>query len=142
MRKIILNASTIASRYPLHVRWSDEDAAYLGSIPGLIGDCCHADSPEQVLAQLKDIAEDLVSHLMAQGSELPQPAVVAQDPEPKAIRLALGLSQIGFAQALGISPKTLHKWEQGTSRPSGAARTLLRIAASDPSTVKRALAVP
>ncbi|MES2657853.1 MAG: helix-turn-helix domain-containing protein [Verrucomicrobiota bacterium] len=142
MKKSARNASTIAARYPLHVRWSDEDAAYLGSIPGLIGDCCHADSPEQVLVQLKDIAEDLVTHLMSQGSDLPKPAVVIQDPEPKAIRLALGLSQIGFAQALGISPKTLHKWEQGTSRPSGAARTLLRIAASDPSTVKRALAVP
>ena len=55
--------------YLLHVRWSDEDAAFLGSIPGLIGDCRHADSPEQVLFQLKDIAEDLVTHLMAQGSD-------------------------------------------------------------------------
>lgn len=142
MKKVARNASAIAARYPLQVRWSDEDGAYFGSIPGLIGDCCHADSPEEVLIQLKDIAENLVSHLMVQGSDLPQPAVVTQDPEPKAIRLALGLSQIGFAQALGISPKTLHKWEQGTSRPSGAARTLLRIAASDPSTVKRALTVP
>ena len=53
----------------------------------------------------KDIAEDLVTHLMSQGSDLPQPAVITQDPEPKAIRLALGLSQIGFAQALGISPR-------------------------------------
>lgn len=142
MKKAARNAPAIAARYPLHVRWSDEDAAYLGSIPGLIGDCCHADSPEQVLVQLKDIAEDLVEHLISQGTDLPQPAILSPDPEPKAIRLALGLSQIGFAQALGISPKTLHKWEQGTSRPSGAARTLLRIAASDPSMVKRALAVP
>lgn len=140
MKKIASNAATIAAHYPLHVRWSDEDAAYLGSIPGLIGDCCHADSPEEVLVQLKVIAEDLVAHLMSQGADLPSPAVVSHDPEPRAIRLALGLSQIGFARALGISPKTLHKWEQGTSRPSGAARTLLRIAASDPSTVKRALA--
>jgi DNA-binding transcriptional regulator YiaG len=140
MKKVARNASEIAARHPLHVRWSDEDDAYLGSIPGLIGDCCHGDSPEQVLVQLKEIAEDLVTHLMSQGSDLPQPAIITQDPEPKAIRLALGLSQIGFAQVLGISPKTLHKWEQGTSRPSGAARTLLKIAASDPSTVKRALA--
>lgn len=140
MKTTARNAATIAARYPLHVRWSDEDAAYLGSIPGLIGDCCHADTPEEVLVQLKEIAEDLVEHLLSQGAELPAPAVISQDPEPRVIRLALGLSQIGFARALGISPKTLHKWEQGTSRPSGAARTLLRIAASDPSTVKRALA--
>lgn len=141
MKKDAPTAAAIAARYPLHVRWSDENGAYLGSIPGLTGDCCHADSPEEVLAQLKDIAEDLVDYLMSQGANLPPPEVVRQDPEPRAIRLALGLSQIGFAQALGISPKTLHKWEQGTSRPSGAARTLLRIAASDPTTVKRALAL-
>lgn len=65
MQKASRNISTIAARYPLHVRWSDEDAAYLGSIPGLIGDCCHADSSELVLVQLKDIAEDLVTDLMA-----------------------------------------------------------------------------
>jgi len=64
MKKNAHDAADFAARYPLHVRWSDEDAAYLGSIPGLIGDCCHADSPELVLAQLKDIAEDLVMHLM------------------------------------------------------------------------------
>jgi predicted RNase H-like HicB family nuclease len=57
-----------AARYPLHVRWSDEDEAYLGSIPGLIGDCCHADTPEVVFSQLKEIVEHRVEHLQ---SELP-----------------------------------------------------------------------
>jgi putative transcriptional regulator len=93
-----------------------------------------------VLSQLKDIAEDLVKYLSTQGATLPEAASVSHDPDPHLIRHALGLSQVGFARAMGISPKTLHKWEQGTSRPSGAARTLLRIAASDPATVKRALA--
>jgi len=131
-----------ASRYPLHVRWSDEDDAYLGSVPGLIGECCHATTPEGVLSQLKDIAEDLVEYLGTQGVTLPDAPVCCHDPDPRIIRQALGLSQVGFARALGISPKTLHKWEQGSSRPSGAARTLLRVAAADPSTVKRALAAP
>ncbi|MFT3990669.1 MAG: hypothetical protein QM680_04590 [Luteolibacter sp.] len=39
------------------------------SIPGLIGDCCHGDTPEEVLSQLKDIAEDLVEHLQKEGKE-------------------------------------------------------------------------
>ena len=90
--------------------------------------------------QLKDIAEDLVDYLGQQGAQLPAAPVSAQDPDPQLIRQALGLSQVGFAKAMGISAKTLHKWEQGSSRPSGAARTLLRIAAVDPATVKRALA--
>ena len=133
-------AAHLAARYPLHVRWSDEDGAYLGSVPGLIGECCHAATPEGVLSQLKDIAEDLVDYLGAQGAALPEAPVGTHDPDPRMIRHALGLSQVGFARAMGISSKTLHKWEQGSSRPSGAARTLLRIAASDPATVKRALA--
>lgn len=129
-----------ASRYPLHVRWSDEDGAFLGSVPGLTGECCHADTPEGVISQLKDIAEDLVEYLAAQGQQLPPAQAIDCDPDPRLIRLALGLSQVGFARAMGVSPKTLHKWEQGRSRPSGAARTLLRIASADPSAVRRALA--
>lgn len=128
-------------RYPYHVRWSTEDQAYLGSVPGLIGECCHAATPEGVLSQLKEIAEDLLECLRSQGSPLPEPpSDIPRDPDPKCIRLALGLTQVGFAHALGISPKTLHKWEQGSSRPSGAARTLLRIAATEPMAMKRALA--
>ena len=69
-----------ASRYPLHIRWSDEDGAYLGSVPGLIGDCCHAATPEGVLSQLKDIAEDLVDYLGTQGAALPEAPVGTHDP--------------------------------------------------------------
>ncbi|MCX6874527.1 MAG: helix-turn-helix domain-containing protein [Verrucomicrobia bacterium] len=133
-------AAQLVSRYPLHVRWSEADGAYLGSVPGLIGECCDAATPEGVLSQLQDIAEDLVEYLGTQGAALPESATGSHDPDPRVIRHALGLSQAGFARAMGISPKTLHKWEQGSSRPSGAARTLLRLAASDPAAVKRALA--
>jgi putative transcriptional regulator len=42
------------------------------------------------------------------------------------------MSQNKFAKLLGISPSTLRDWEQGRSAPSGAAKTLLRIAANRP----------
>ena len=131
-----------ANRYPLQVRWSEEDEAFVGSAPGLLGDCCHGDTEEAVLAQLKEIAEDVVDHLIQQGKELPLGPATADpaEPEPAVIRATLGLSQVRFAQALGISPKTLHKWEQHTSKPSGAARTLLKVASFSPSTVIQALA--
>jgi len=131
-----------ANRYPLQVRWSEEDAAFVGSIPGLLGDCCHGATEDTVLAQLKDIAEDVVEHLLEVGKELPAAPAAADpsDPDPAVIRATLGLSQVRFAQVLGISPKTLHKWEQHTSKPSGAARTLLKIAAFSPSTVSQAIA--
>lgn len=43
-------------------------------------------------------------------------------------RLKSGLSQAQFAAVLGVSKRTLEQWEQGRRKPSGAARTLLKIA--------------
>jgi putative transcriptional regulator len=47
-------------------------------------------------------------------------------------RLKLRLSQDKFAELLGISVKTLHNWEQGRRKPTGAARVLLRVASRHP----------
>jgi predicted RNase H-like HicB family nuclease len=74
-------AARIARNYPLNVRWSDEDQAFIGSIHGLVGDCCHGDTPEQVVSQLRDIAEDIVAHLHAKGEPLPPvPVSIATAP--------------------------------------------------------------
>jgi len=48
------------------------------------------------------------------------------------IREKTGLSQARFAQLLGVSVRTLQDWEQGRRAPSGAARTLLMVAARNP----------
>ena len=47
-------------------------------------------------------------------------------------RQGTGMSQAEFAAALSISKRTLQEWEQGRRAPSGAARTLLMIAARNP----------
>jgi putative transcriptional regulator len=43
-------------------------------------------------------------------------------------RLKSGLTQAQFAKLLGVSKRTLEQWEQGRRVPSGAAKTLLRVA--------------
>ena len=53
-------------------------------------------------------------------------------PSVTQVREGTGLSQARFAQLLGVSIRTLQEWEQGRRSPSGAARTLLLIAARNP----------
>jgi len=47
-------------------------------------------------------------------------------------RASVGLTQQEFAQLLGVSPRTLQDWEQGRREPTGAARTLLKVAVKHP----------
>jgi putative transcriptional regulator len=50
-------------------------------------------------------------------------------------RRKTGLSQSQFATLMGVSVRTLQGWEQGRKQPSGAARTLLAIASTNPKAV-------
>ncbi|MFF7064450.1 helix-turn-helix domain-containing protein [Pseudomonas sp. NPDC008258] len=54
-------------------------------------------------------------------------------------RSRTGLSQSRFAEMLGVSVRTLQEWEQGRRSPSGAARSLLHIAASRPDVFREVL---
>ncbi len=57
---------------------------------------------------------------------------VIEVPSVARVREQTGLSQARFAELLGVSVRTLQEWEQGRRVPSGAARTLLLIAARNP----------
>lgn len=54
-------------------------------------------------------------------------------------RSRTGLSQPKFAELLGVSVRTLQEWEQGRRSPSGAARSLLHIAAIRPDVFREVL---
>ena len=49
-----------------------------------------------------------------------------------ALRRFVGLTQVTFARAMGISVHTLRNWEQDRRTPEGPAFALLRIAARHP----------
>jgi putative transcriptional regulator len=52
-------------------------------------------------------------------------------------RQKVGMSQLEFALLLGVSARTLQDWEQGRREPTGAAKTLLRVAEKHPTILRR-----
>ena len=58
--------------------------------------------------------------------------------EAAQVRHLVDLTQSAFAAMLGVSLGTVRKWESGAIEPSGAARTLLKIASRHPEIVREA----
>ena len=52
-------------------------------------------------------------------------------------RLKTGLTQAEFAGLLGVSKRTLEQWEQGRRQPSGAAKTLIKVASLHPKVLSK-----
>ena len=61
------------------------------------------------------------------------------EPDVRAIRKAAEISQSQFAKLIGVNLRTLQNWEQRRTRPTGPARALLKIVASDPKSSIEAL---
>ena len=85
----------------------------------------------EALEAKRDIGEELLQSIRdmkaGKGRVVLSPAIEA--------RSKTGLSQSQFATLLGVSVRTLQGWEQGRKQPSGAARTLLAIARTNPKAV-------
>jgi putative transcriptional regulator len=61
------------------------------------------------------------------------------NPDIRAIREAAKISQAQFAKLIGVNVRTLQNWEQRRTRPTGPARALLKIVASNPKSAIEAL---
>jgi len=55
------------------------------------------------------------------------------------VRKRLGLSQTEFSHQIDVSLDTIRNWEQGKRRPTGAAKTLLKILDKAPEAALAAL---
>jgi putative transcriptional regulator len=85
--------------------------------------------------------DDVRTHV-ATGRFAGRVSAVAVDPDDiRRLRARSGMTQVQFAATFGIGLGTLQKWERGERRPSGAARSLLRVMHADTRAVVRALGV-
>jgi putative transcriptional regulator len=90
----------------------------------------------------KKLFDELTESIGEMGAYLREEAPAARvtfvgEPDPREIRARLGMTQEEFAEALGISVKTLRNWEQGRRDPSGPAMRLLRIAETNPEILRQ-----
>jgi predicted RNase H-like HicB family nuclease len=60
-----------SARYVKLVEWSDEDQAFVGQCPGIIGPCCHGPDETEVYRELCAIVEEWLDHMQRSGQPLP-----------------------------------------------------------------------
>ena len=84
------------------------------------------------MSKKRDIGQELLDGVRAIKAGKGKRRVVELSQDVQEIRERLGLSQSAFAALLGVSTRTLQDWEQGRRQPTGAARSLLRVADRDP----------
>ena len=77
-----------------------------------------------------DIARQIAAHADAAPD-------MAPDIDVRAIREAIGMTQVEIAAAYEFSVRTVQEWERGAKRPSGPARTLLRAIKGDPEGLRK-----
>ena len=96
------------------------------------------DVTEELIASLEEAAQIVAGTV--EPSRVHHPVEVP-DVDVRAARQRLGMTQPAFAARFGVALPTLRKWEQGTRRPDGPARVLLRVIEREPDAVQRALMV-
>jgi putative transcriptional regulator len=83
-------------------------------------------------SELKKFQQDLLESVRQMRRGQAARVTKVKLPPAAEARAKVGLSQQDFARLLGVSARTLQDWEQGRREPTGAAKTLLRVAASHP----------
>ena len=145
------DAQKLARRYVRLVYWSEEDKAYVGSLPEICGPCCDAATPQEVYELLDEIALGYAEDKLA-GKDygaVPDPGNLTfitntrQNESANSgsrvaqIRKRLNVSQAVFAEIMQVNRSSVQKWEDGTRKPSGTASRLLELVSEHPELVMR-----
>ena len=87
-------------------------------------------------AEMSQFAADLLQSVREMKADVRARETKVNISDVIEARHKTGLSQQQFANILHISKRTLQDWEQGRREPSGAAKTLLRVALAHPEVLR------
>ena len=87
--------------------------------------------------EMKEFCDDLLESAkqMKEGKAARKTVVFVSDVTHA--RNKVKMSQPAFAELMGVSVRTLQAWEQGKRNPSGAAKTLIRVAETHPNILRK-----
>lgn len=89
---------------------------------------------KKAFAELVSSVQDMGRHM--RGEKVKGARVTkVREPNVSTIHRKSGLSQSKFATLIGVNLRTLQNWEQGRTRPTGPARTFLRIVEKNPKAI-------
>lgn len=83
-------------------------------------------------SEMQKFQQDLIESVKQMRTGKAARVTQVRLPTAAEARAQVGLSQMDFANLLGVSARTLQDWEQGRREPTGAAKTLLQVAVSHP----------
>jgi putative transcriptional regulator len=92
------------------------------------------------IVELRDGCEFPLAPAAPLAASVEAPVETAALPAVRDLRRRARLTQIEFANRLGVPVETIRNWEQGKRMPRGPARALLAVIAHAPDTVFAALA--
>ena len=135
-----------ARQYPMYAEWSDEDEAYLVTVPDLRGLRTHGETYDEAIEMGVEAAAVWISAMREMGRPIPPPSPPADGsrfPAPPRldaagvarIRQELGFSDVAFAALMNVDPDLVRAWERGDREPDGAALRLLSMVAHHPDAV-------
>lgn len=67
----------LVDKYTMKIRWSDEDNAYIVTVPELPGCVTHGNTYEEAIQQGKDAIESWIEASNAWGDPIPRPVTLA-----------------------------------------------------------------
>src|ERR1700678_1003288 len=89
---------------------------------------------------LEQSAREILAHVKGEAKLRTRRIVLPDEVDVKLIRTRARMSQMQFARAFCINPRTLQEWEQGRRQPDATTRAYLAVIARNPEGALKALA--